>query len=255
MKDEASTNRADRQPAPPLFTFAWFTMWLTVLIENIARILQGMFTPNEPSLRGGTRSSGSLGASSTVSPYSQRRSLVSYINSGLNKVERARRNAAVARQFGSAMRTIKLTHRAIRSAPKPTRRLFAGYVDVLKGARDRIHSLHNELRETERHLRGYDISAIEDEIARLEPHASASADIDSTVRTRREILTAVRGFDERWTSLANQIASLSAALELNHLRIASIISVTSATGDPVRDRLDEATEQIALLEETLRELA
>ena len=49
--------------------------------------------------------------------------------------------------------------------------------------------------------------------------------------------------------------SIAAALELNHLRIVSILGGTGSVSDSLRDRLGEASEQIAILEETLRELS
>ncbi len=233
---------------------AWFAMWLTILLENIARIFQG-----DGMERKGLGSSGPtrrpLSASSVPTHYSERRSIVSYINSGLSKVERARRSGAVAKQFGNSMRTIKLTKKAIRSSPKRTRQLFSGYLDVLAGSGDRLRGLYNELRETERHMKTYDIHAIEDEIARMERSSRANPDIAATIEARRELLETVKRFDGRWADIANQIASISAALELNHLRILSIVNGPGGGSDYLRERLDEATEQIAVLEETLRELA
>lgn len=247
------SNNNDSGPTP--FTFAWFVMWVTILLENIMRIIQGLGSTADPSLPAQDRSQASTAPTLLASPYSERRSLASYINSGLSKVERARRSSAVSKQFSGSMRTIKLTQGAIRSATKPMRRLFSGYLDVLTASRDRLKSLYNELRETERHLRGYDVHAIEAEITRLERHAATNADIQSTLQTRREILSAVQGFEGRWAFIANQIASIAAALELNHLRIVSILGGTGSVSDSLRDRLGEASEQIAILEETLRELS
>lgn len=242
------------QPPPSPFTIAWFAMWISVLLESIARIFEGSPTAGS-TLGQGQRASRPVNGARVKSHYGERRSIVSYINSGLAKVERARRSSAVGKQYGNSMRTIKLTQRAVRSSPKQTRQLFSAYLDVLRESRDRLRSLHTELDETERHLKAYDVHAIEDEIERMERHTSVAGDLSSTIEARRELLSAVQRFDQRWADLANQIAAISAALELNHLRILSIINGAGSGGSIRQHRLDEATEQIAVLEETLRELA
>lgn len=252
MEHTSSNNR--QQPPPGPFTIAWFAMWLTILLENIARIFQGERSTNR-GLGASSHSTRPLVSSSSSTHYSERRSIISYINSGLSKVERARRSAAVGKQFGNSMRTIKLTKKAIRSSARQTRQLFAGYLEVLNGSGNRLKALFNELRETERHLKTYDVHAIEDEIMRMERTAPGNPDISQTIAARRELLETVKRFDARWADIANQIASISATLELNHLRILSIVNGPGGGDTYLKERLDEATEQIAVLEETLRELA
>lgn len=191
-----------------------------------------------------------------------RRSIVGYINSGLYKIEQARRLSALARQYSGALQTIKLTHRAIRSAPSASRSLFQGYNRVLRDAKRSVRVLHTNIRQTDRHLRRYNPHTLIDEIARLERRLAEAqsererADLGMIIDARRDLLASVEALDAKLSGLGHNLNSLAAALEVNHIRVITITgrSTSTSESDLLNARMEEATIQLALLEESLREL-
>lgn len=198
----------------------------------------------------------------TSSAGGARRSIVGYINSGLYKIEQARRLSALARQYSGALQTIKLTHRAIRTAPSASRNLFQGYNRVLRDAKRSVRTLHTNIRHTDRHLRRYNPHTLIDEIARLERRLAEAqtererTDIGMIIDARRDLLASIEALDAKLSGLGNNLNSLAAALEINHIRVITITSRTTSTSesDLINARMEEATIQLALLEESLREL-
>lgn len=233
--------------------------WLNTLFETIVRMVtgQGSERAEEIAPRRGIGPS-ALG----MRPMTPRRSIVGYINSGLYKVEQARRAAAMIRGYQNALRTIRLTRRAIRRAPRGSRHLFRGYNRVLGEARGRVKAIYKQMRHTEAHLRRYDPHALDEEIRRLERSlASASsptsrAETEMILEARRDLLESILAIDDKLTALGTQLGTITAALELNHVRVVAISSRTgySSQADLLQSRMQEVTEQLTLLEESLREL-
>jgi hypothetical protein len=197
-----------------------------------------------------------------ITPVSPSRPVIGYINTGLYKVERVRRQARMVKQYHGALRTISLTRRAIRRTPRGNRYLFKGYYTLLKEARGRIKGLYAQINHTHSHLRTYDPFALEDEVKRLEATArSASspaqrAEIELRLESRRALLDSVRRLDEKLEELFSQLSAIASTLELNHLRVVQIASQASyrSGADMLENRMQEVSEQLSLLEESLREL-
>lgn len=260
---------------PPPFTTAWITIWMQTVLQSILKIMNGFDKPTPPGSIGGGGSPGGAhgidvdgtsnwrGATYTIPPIQPRRSIVSYINTGMYKVEQMRRSAALAKQYQGTLQTIKLTQQAIKGVPRRNRYMFKGYSDVLDDARRRVRLLYDQLRTNETHLKKYDPHAIEEEIRGLEKSLKSveseakRREVEMHVRSRRELLTGLTSFSERIENLASQLGTIAAAVDLNHMRIVSIVSHTTsgAEADSLAYRMEEATEQLTLLEESLRELA
>ncbi len=231
---------------PQPFTTAWIAMWMTMLLEGIKNMVGG-FTSADRQI--------------SVPPRSpmvgDRRSLTGYINTGLHKVERMRRSSAITRQYSKALETIKLTQRIIRQTPRKARYIYKDYNALLDDARKRVRLLYEQIKSTEGHIKGYDPHALEEEIERWERHArDGNADVNGIVGSRRELLETIRSFDERVELLASRLGSLAAALQVNHMRVLSISEHTMLQYDDasLQRRMDEASEQLSLLKETLREM-
>jgi hypothetical protein len=191
-----------------------------------------------------------------------RRTLIGYINTGLYKVEQARRLNAMNKQYQNALGTISMTRKAIRRAPARSRNLFKGYYRVLADAKRRVKIIHEQMRHTEAHLRRYNLVALDEEIARLE-HVLANAasptsraETEMILEARRDMLESLLLLDEKLTALGTQLGSIAVALELNHVRVIAISSrsVHTAEADLLNNRIHEVTEQLTLLEQSLREL-
>lgn len=238
--------------------------WLNTLITSVMRMI-GVGQPEPPAARHdtvGTAGRDTAGSGAPWSPAGPKRTLAGYINAGIYKFERARRTSAIAKQYQTTLRTIRLTRRAIRRAPRSSRYLFQGYTPVLKDARKRVRQLNAEIRRADAHLRQYNPPAIQDEIARLESELRSAAspatrdELEMRLEARRDLLETVRGFDERIGAMAAQLGSISAALELNHVKILTLGGmVTSTASDEILTaRMQEVTEQLKLLEESLLEL-
>lgn len=195
-------------------------------------------------------------------PQSPKRTLVGYINTGIYKFEQARRSSALAKQYRGALHTIRLTRRAVRRTPRASRYLFQGYDSVLRDARRRVKQLYVQIKLAESHLQRYDPHAIGDEIRRLEaaaqsgPSATARVEAGMRLEARRDLLETVQGFDDRIEALAEQLGTISAALELNHVKIVTLggSAVYTQQDDLLNMRMQEVTEQLKFLEESLREL-
>ena len=244
----------------PFLSAELLTKWLGMLVETIVRMVTGERSHPEapPPMTEGSRAT-RMGSSLPATP---RRTLVSYINVGIYKVERARRISAMVRQYQNALRTIKMTRRAIRRAPRQSRSLFSGYYRVLQDARRRVKMLHAQMRHTENHLREYNPYAMEDEIRMLERRFATTdspasrAEIELTLESRRQLLDTVLALDDRLADLAHQLNAITAALELNHVRIIAIAGRAGYTSEAsmLSNRMHEVSEQLMLLEESLREL-
>ncbi|MEP7219837.1 MAG: hypothetical protein ABI876_13025, partial [Bacteroidota bacterium] len=85
---------------------------------------------------------------------------------------------------------------------------------------------------------------------------AGSMEIDLLLDSRRELLASVQGFDDRLNNLSSQIEMIAATLELNHMKVVGIAASTQylGTGESLVDRMREVTEQLSLLEQSLREL-
>lgn len=252
-------NNFNRSSSP--FLSAEFLMkWLSVLVDAIVRMINGDRSPG-PAQINVTDQSRSARMERAL-PQAPRRSLVGYINVGIYKVERARRSASITRQYSSALRTIKLTRKAIRSAPRRSRPLFSGYYRVLLDARRRVKLLHEQIRHTENHMRQYNPYALEDEIRMLERRLAvaespaARSEMELALESRTQLLDSVLALDDRLTDLAHQLNTITSALELNHIRIISIAGQAgySTEASMLSNRMQEVSEQLMLLEESLREL-
>lgn len=192
---------------------------------------------------------------------SVRRSIMGYIDHGRFKLERARRMATIGQQTGSAMRTIKLTKHAIRRFPRNSRYLVQNYGRVLRDARKRIISLNSELHLTERHLRHYNPRALHEQVAQLQRQIETSmpsserAELEMILDARRDLLESVLTLEDRFNELSAQLGSITAALEVNHIRVVSLGGHTTSNSqhDVLTARMQEASEQLALLEASLRE--
>lgn len=239
-----------------------FAEWLNALITSIMKMIgasgpgTSSSAPPKPSLGDTLRGAG------VQVPATPRRTIVGYINTGIYKYERARRSAAVAKQYEMTLRTIRLTHRAIRRAPRSNRYLFQGYTSVLRDAKRRVKQLNTDIRHIDAHLRQYNPPAIQEELKRLEKDLLAAtspasrAEIELRIEARTDLLETVQSFDERLETMAAQLGSIAATIELNHVRIVTLGgAVTSSVSDELLNiRMQEVTEQLKLLEESLREL-
>jgi hypothetical protein len=256
MNEQQQPN--NRNGASPLISAASISHWLNKIFDLITRAVTG------DDRAGGTapigRSSAPQGG--LVSHAAPRRSLVGYLNTGLYKVEQARRLSAMNRQYGNALHTIDLTRKAIKRAPRRSRNLFAGYNHVLSDAKHRVKNIYAQMRHTEVHLRRYNPHELDEEIRRLERTLAAAtsptsrAEIELILEARRDMLESLIMLDEKLTALGTQLGTIAAALELNHVRVIGITSRTgySAETDILHARMREVTEQLTLLEESLREL-
>lgn len=200
------------------------------------------------------------GAQTQDNRPSVRRSIMGYIDHGRFKLERARRMATIGQQTGNAMRTIKLTKHAIRRFPRSSRYLVQSYGRVLRDARKRIVSLNSELHLTERHLRHYNPRALHEQVTQLERQietampSSERAELEMILDARRDLLQSVMTLEDRFNELSTQLGSITAALEVNHIRVVSLGGHTATSQhDVLTARMQEASEQLALLEESLRE--
>lgn len=190
------------------------------------------------------------------------RPMIGYINTGIHKMEQMRRQTRMMKQYRDALKTISLTKRAIRRTPRASRYLFKGYYGLLKDARRRIQELYAQIGHTQSHLRAYDPFALADEIKVLERTArtssspAARAEAELRLETRRGLLDSVGRLDDQLGDLAGQLGAIASALEINHLRVVQIASQTSyrSGADMLDNRMREVTEQLSLLEESLREL-
>jgi chromosome segregation ATPase len=242
--NKSTPNGSQGKPQP--FTTAWIVMWLALLLEGIKNIVAG-FTSTDRQIAVPTRSP----------MVGDRRSLTGYINTGLHKVERMRRSSAIARQYSKSLETIKLTQRIIRQTPRKARYIYKDYNALLDDARKRVKLLYEQIKVTEGHIKGYDPHALEEEIERWERHATTgNTEVTGIVHSRRELLETIRSFDERVELLASRLGSIGAALEVNHMRVLTISEHTALQydDDSLQRRMDEASEQLSLLKETLREM-
>ncbi|MBS1912652.1 MAG: hypothetical protein JST22_11760 [Bacteroidetes bacterium] len=188
--------------------------------------------------------------------------LMHHVNNGLYKIDQARRVAASRKKYHGAVSTIRLTLRAIRRSPRHSRKLFQGYGGVLRDARRRLHSLHSEIAQTERHLRNYNPNALREELAAYEsrlaaaPSASTRAELEIIVEARRDLLDSVLSLQGKLHELGHQLDIIANAIEVNHIRVVSISSRSGSQLDNDRfaARIHEAGDQLAFLEQSLREL-
>jgi hypothetical protein len=249
----------DRRKPSPGLSAASVSRWLNGFFDMIARAVTGQ-ERREPDRSMGQSSVGPNGL--ITRSAAPRRSLVGYINSGLYKMEQARRTASMIRQYQNALHTISLTRRAIRKAPHRSKHLFKGYSRVLADAKRRVKIIYQQMRHTEAHLRRYNPHSLDDEITRLERSLAAAAtptaraETEMILEARRDMLSSLLTLDDKLAALSGQLGNIAAALELNHVRVISISShsVQSNEADLLHARMLEVTEQLTLLEESLREL-
>ncbi len=243
--------------------------WVNTIMNTVIRMLGGTGgspppAPQPPSSQASSARATGIGSAipGIQTPQGPRRTLVGYINTGIYKYEQARRSSALARQYSEALHTIRLTRRAVRNTPRSSRYLFEGYAGILRDAKRRVKDIYVQIRQAEAHMRRYDPHAINDEIRKLElaarNAASESARVESEMRmeARRDLLATVQSFDDRIESLAAQLGTIAAALELNHVKIVTIsgTAVYTSQDDLLTMRMQEVTEQLKLLEESLKEL-
>ncbi|MEO5929871.1 MAG: hypothetical protein ABIR47_08055 [Candidatus Kapaibacterium sp.] len=258
MADNNADNDTDSYYKP--LSRGMLLEWLNTFLHGIMGFATGEQRRNTP----GTAAMPAREepAAIPLAPLTPQRSMMGYINTGLYKIEQKRRQSRVLRQYSNALRTIRLTQRAIRQTPRRSRYLFAGYVNVLKDAKRRVKLLYVQLQQTKEHLRRYDPHALSDEIQSLErsmrgsTSPAGSMEIDLLLDSRRELLASVQGFDDRLNDLSSQIEMIAATLELNHMKVVGITASTQylGTGESLVDRMREVTEQLSLLEQSLREL-
>lgn len=258
MNQKQDERKGNDQPWGVPTTFS--LEWLNTAIHSLMRMFSGGGEPQEP-LR---PTSMPQWGNRPEFQHSQvrKRTLVSYINTGIYKYERARRSSAIAKQYQVTLRTIRLTRQAIRRAPRSNRYLFQGYSTVLRDAKRRVKQINVQIRHLEVHIRQYNPPAIEEEITRIErglqttTSPSTRMDMEMRLEARRDLLDTVQGFDEKIEELAAQLCSIAAALELNHVKIVTLSGSASYTSQDelLTMRMQEVTEQLKLLEESLREL-
>jgi hypothetical protein len=255
MNEQQSHNRNGASS----LSAASVSRWLNKIFDLIARAVTGQDREgdSQPTGTSSVAPNGRITRSATP-----RRSIIGYINSGLYKVEQARRLAAMTRQYSHALSTISLTRKAIRRVPYRSKHLFKGYNRVLADAKRRVKIIYVQMRHTEAHLRRYNPHVLEEEIARLErslasaTSATARAETEMILEARRDMLESLLTLDDKLTSLGSQLGTIVAALELNHIRVVSISSrsVQTYEAELLNTRMQEVTEQLTLLEESLREL-
>ena len=191
-----------------------------------------------------------------------RKSIAGHINNGLWKLERARRMSSVGQQTSNAFKTISLTKHAIRKFPRNGKHMVQSYSRVLRDAKRRIGVLYTEIRHTERHLRSYNPRSLDAEVSNLEyrlsntEHTSRRAELEMILEARRDLLASVLMLEDKLARLCAQLGSITSALEVNHIRVVALAGRAAgfSEGDQLARRMQDASEQLALLEQSLREL-
>ncbi len=190
-----------------------------------------------------------------------RRSLGGHLVSGMRKIEQVRRTSALNKKHSEICATIQLTRRSIKSLPRSERSIFHGYLAFLDDVTKREKLLFKQLILVDGHLKRHDPGALREEVEQLEHYLASSSDgahrfeAESALEARRELLDRVGEFEQRFSAIAAQLSHLCATLDLNHIRIVSISTrSTSGPDSAMQNQIEEMSIQLALLDESIREL-
>ncbi len=239
--------------------------WIITAFEALARALR---SENATSDRGGDGGSEQVaGNDHREEAYPSRRSIGGFVASGLRKVDMVRRSASMQKRHASIVATIRETRRVIRRTPRAHRRMFDGYRTFLDDVERRERLLYRHLSVAEGHLQRHDPVALGEEIRSLERYvrtvdadAPARATAEQSLAARRELLNTVEEFESRYSAIAAQLSHIAATLDLNLVRISAIASrsrdgaLSAGADEYFGTRMHEMTEQLELLEESIREL-
>ena len=252
----------DKDPRPSSPVAAFFD-WLLGVIRGVSDAMDEK-RPAGSSIGGSSSSGGSARVASTPEPtmFPVRRSLGGHLVSGMRKIEQARRSSAINKKHSEIAATIQLTRRSIKSLPRSERSMFNGYLSFLDDVRKREKALFQQLILVNSHLQRHDPHALREEVEQLERYLASSPDAthrfeaESALEARKELLERVGEFEERFSAIAAQLSHLCAMLDLNHIRIVSISTRSSGSGadSVMQNQMEEVSIQLALLDESIREL-
>jgi hypothetical protein len=247
----------------PAAAMQFFIEWLIVFFKGIAGMIgdarqqtQIQSQARQPLER--------ASAPTSIHPFPIQKTMSGYITSGIRKMQRVQYSAAMRSEYNKIITTIKLTRRAIKSAPRSSRYLFEGYARLLEDATRKVELLNEHARIADEHLWRYDPRSLEQEIAQLESYLrrgsteNTRSETEGALAARRELLNSVQAVEGTLSSAAAQLRYIAATLELNHMRVVTIAAratrPSETDSEMLRARMEELTEQLALLEESIREL-
>jgi hypothetical protein len=262
-------HQGDKRPqGQPAALLQAFVEWMIAFLRSVGALVTDNRADGGHGLGSGADGLEARGSREVTAggstPFPMQKSVAGYISGGIRKMQRVRYSAALHGEYTRIQTTIRLTRRAIKSAPRSSRYLFEGYARLLNEATGKVESLYRHAQLADEHLWRYDPRGLEEEIGQLESYrrrGSSPATIGETeasIEARRELLNSIRMMEETLSTSAAQLRFISASLELNHMRIVTIATRAGRPGETdselLRDRMQELTEQLALLDESIREL-